>query len=190
MKVKELITQCNNKVKDLVENDYWIDRFNEALADLAPVMQLEGVKEADLPRSMTVALPKDIWNDEVIICRLEENSVNLPRVALSDFDTAGYKIYGRNITLQGDYTFPDTVKIWYKRFPNILTYDNLDTSPEIPEPFQHILKYYAMAKWWQTEEDMENEVSYWQDYTDMKQQLYYYTNRRKRRYHDLQLRLE
>ena len=47
-----------------------------------------------------------------------------------------------------------------------------------------------MAKWWQTEEDHENEASYWQDYVDMKQQLYYYTVKRKKRYHDLQFTLE
>jgi hypothetical protein len=190
MKVKDLINQCNNQVKDLVENEYWIDRFNEALADLAPVMMLEGVKETDLPKPMNVTLPKDIWNDEVIVCRLVNNRVTLPRIALDDFESEGYKVFGRSIEPQGDFEFPDTIKIWYKRFPTMLTYDDLDVSPEIPTPYQHILKYYAMAKWWQTEEDHENEASYWQDYVDMKQQLYYYTVKRKKRYHDLQFTLE
>jgi hypothetical protein len=190
LKVKELIAQCNNKVKDLVENDYWIDRFNEALADLAPVMQLEGVKVAELPRNMTVALPKDIWNDTVILCRLLENSATLPRLALDDFESNGYKVFGSNITVQGSFTMPDTLKVWYKRFPGMLSYEDLEKVPEIPVPFQHILKYYAMSKWWQTEEDRENEASYWQDYVDMKQQLFQYTLRRKKRYHDLRLRIE
>ena len=185
MILKELIRQSNLKVNDAVTDDYWVDRFNEALADLAPVLLLEGVKSTQLEVITPVALPRDVLNDRIIMCRL---GANLPRVALDDFDTTGYKIFDNSIDLQGRFSLPDTLTIWYQRTPKSLSLDDMEAEPEIPEPYQHALKYYAVAKWWQTELEPDFESSYWRDYVDIKQQLAYYINKKSRRYTDLTLR--
>lgn len=185
MKVRELIHQCNEKIDDDIENEYWIDRFNECLADIAGVMCLEGTDVIDVLDEGGTPLPEQVWNDAIIMCRYKNSK--LKRITLDDFSSAGYKIFGGKIILQG-VPLPASLHLWYYRMPTTISYTDLDTEPEIPEPFQHILKYYACAKWWQTDEEPENESSYWRDYVDMKNQLTYFMNQKRRKYTDLVFR--
>ena len=189
MTIRELIKQTQLKINDAVPEDYLIDRFNECLADLAPVLMLEGVKETELPTDIPISLPDDIYNDTIFLCRLENAGITLPRLALEDFEHTGYKIYNGIIDLQGAVELPDILRIWYQRLPSAVSIDNLDVEPEIPGPYQHALKYYAAAKWWQTELENNYENSYWRDYLDIKQQIAYYTSTKNRRYYNLTFRL-
>lgn len=175
MRVSELINKGNRKLDYTLDNQLWYDYFNDCLRELAPILRIEakvtvpyeiGVNEYDVP--------EDLVDDNIlmIVFNDENNSFRLERLPLDDFSNTGFKLFGNvielclgNITISGNASFT----IWYYRLPE--TISTISQVPEIPESYQPILLFYGAAKYNQTDEEPENEASFWKDYLMLRTQL-------------------
>src|SRR5690606_20199515 len=100
------------------------------------------------------------------------NSFILERLPIDNFSNTGFKLFGKVIELcLGNITVSDNASftIWYYRLPE--TISTLSQVPEIPESYQPILLFYGAAKYNQTDEEPENESSFWKDYLMLRAQL-------------------
>lgn len=158
--LKQLIDEVKNIVDDDSIPDGWVKSWlNTALGDLTPVLRLEARATALITAGVSeYALPLDMYD----VCQMRLFSESMPRRRLSrtDFVTTGYKVWGKTLILQPVPTSDDTVELWYYRVPKTLS-DN-DDKPEIPEPFQHLLVWYAAATYqaYQHEASLEQQVFY------------------------------
>ncbi|MDK2902077.1 MAG: hypothetical protein PWR14_981 [Thermosediminibacterales bacterium] len=180
------LSQLKTDVKALVDDidipDNWLlSWLNQGLSDLTPVLRIGERAVADIiSNKADYALPTDFY--QINHVRLLSENFPLPSLTSEDFTSKGYKIFGRTLLLQPVPRKDDTIEIWYYRVPATLASDN--DVPEIPEPFQHLLVWYAGSLYevYRRDVDIEQAV-YYPRYLEGKAALNNYTLKNEGRKH-------
>lgn len=180
MDVGTLIAKGNRKIDYTIDNQQWFDYFNDCLMELTPILRLETKKTVPLEQgTLTYSTPSDLVEHDIIMIRLKKAGITLRRLPLDNFTDTGYKIYDGTIELQlGGLSLNtgESMDIFYYRKPaQIKTANQI---PDIPEQYRPILIFYGAAKYNQTDEEPENESSFWKDYLFLRAQLEEYTRKR------------
>lgn len=175
MNVKELIEQGNRKIDYTLDNQLWYDYFNTCLLELAPILRIEATVTIPYEKNNNIYdAPDDLVDDNIIMIKFNNgnNSRILERLTIDDFTHMGFKLFAGKIELcLGDIEVSAgaSFTVWYYRLPKRIT--TLSQEPEIPEPYQPLLLFYGAAKYNQTDEEPENETSFWKDYLMLRAQL-------------------
>lgn len=172
------LAQLVTGVKALIDDSAMPDAtikvwLNDALRDLTPALRLEGRAVSPmLAGKDEYGIPEDLFR----IRALKISTEDAPRnpVRFTDFTTEGYKHWGKAIILQPPPAVDGEIELWYWRVPKMLTEDG-DT-PEVPQPFQHLLVWYASAMYQVYDKEAELEQTmYYPKYQSGKAVLSRYT---------------
>ena len=176
MNVEQLKEGIEGKLGLTFDDQEVIDVFNEAMMDLAEVLRLETRAYADLTQAHeTVKWPDNMF--EPIMVKLDKVGIITQRNI--DDTSEGYQIFG------GEFHFGDTLKppdkctIWYYRYPEMLTVEDMDKEPDIPKRFRHALKYYFIIQYQQKDEELQLEEDYMRKYMTLKMEIDKHTRKQK-----------
>jgi hypothetical protein len=142
------VLQLKTDVKVLVDDmdipdDWLLSWLNQGLADLTPVLRIRERATADvIAEKAEYALPPDFYQmRQIRYLTGHYTKAPLPSLLAEDFRSRGYKIWGNTLILQPAPNQDGTVELWYYRLPAVMAEDG--DVPEVPDPFQHLLVWYA-----------------------------------------------
>lgn len=165
----QLVEDVRRLIDDQAVSADWIKGWiNQGLADLAPVLRLEGMAAVNVEAERDeYAAPQDLL--EIRLLKLE-GAIKRP-LPFYDFENAGFRLWNNTIILQPAPEKDGTMEIWYWRVPAEVT--------EVPMAFQHLLILYAACCYLAEQRDVEVEqVSFWPKYMLGKRELAKYVAQR------------
>ncbi|MGB9903474.1 MAG: hypothetical protein ACPLQO_02235 [Desulfotomaculales bacterium] len=172
------LLQLKTDVKALVDDidipdDWLLSWLNQGLADLTPALRIGERATANIIAGKSdYTLPADFYQIRQV--RFLSESIPLSALLPEDFTSRGYKIWGKTLLLQPVPKKDDTVEMWYYRTPVALAGNN--DVPEVPEPFQHLLIWYAGSLYEVYRRDIDIErTTYYPRYLEGKAALNSYT---------------
>lgn len=175
------LRQLTEDLKPLVDDAdllpiYVTSLFNEALGDLTPVLRLEARATAQvLAGRAEYAAPLDMYEPRYL--KIQEEPASRERLVIEDTISKGYKLWAGAIILQPAPQTDGTLELWYYRIPAALANDG--DKPEVPEPYQHALLWYAGARYQVDSRDIEIErATFWPKYLMVKSAIDLFTAKR------------
>lgn len=172
------LLQLKEDVKALVDDtsvpaDWLLSWLNQGLADLTPVLRIaERATAGIIAGKSEYALPSNFYDIRQI--RFLSENAPLSELSPDNFTSKGYKIWGKALLLQPTPNKDDTLEMWYYRTPSALVNDS--DVPEVPEPFQHLLVWYAASLYQVNQQSIDIErATYYPRYLEGKAALNNYT---------------
>lgn len=160
-----LIAEAAALADETFDNARWVEWFNNGLDDLSTVLFLSKQSTISEDESGIFSLPTDF----LAVLRLDGAATNLRKLSLSDDLTAGYKVLGNKVYLQGD-AATDIVLTYY-RTPLHLTTADTGAEVDLPELCNRALIYFACAQAMLREDETERYNLFMEDYLRAKQLL-------------------
>ena len=168
MNLSEMIAAVNRDIDDDVDSGDITSWLNRCLDELTPITRLEA--KYVTPITPAVTLPSDVF--EIVLMLADDKEIY--RVATRDKHTKGYKIWGKEITLQNAPLEGFLEVYYYKRLSHL---ENEDDVPEIEPAFHDLLVLYAIAMSQYADEEPERQVDAMNRYLARRQEYEAYIMR-------------
>lgn len=173
-KIEDMVTEAQNLCDETADNKTWVDWFNNALDDLAPVMLLDRLTtiEADAETG-EFTLPEDLLS---IIYVADDAEHTYRRLKPNDFASVGYKVISDSLSLQG-VELP-RVNVYYKRYPAYFSTANT-AAIDLPARYSRAVIFYACSQCMLSEDEVDRYTYFVQQYNAARESIKAEANRKR-----------
>ncbi|MEK3819686.1 hypothetical protein MKY20_11525 [Cytobacillus sp. FSL W8-0315] len=177
MNLTEIIEEVNKDIDDSLDNGEISGWVNRALDDLTPIAKAEAKYNSD---SAPFQLPNDFFD----IAHLFVGDEEYFPVELNDRVSRGYRLWGKEVTLQKNTGSGEIELYYYKRLTHL---ENGDDVPEIDPAFHDLLILYTIAYSQFADEEPERQMDAMNRYFQRKREFETFAS--KHSYQTFQIRL-
>lgn len=171
MKPEDMIERVENLTHESYSKETWMQWFNDALQDLAPVIKLESYEEFAINGTS-----RDLPGDVMDIVKLKIDDKLFTRGVMGTENRNHFWVWEDSVNFHESHN--GQVKLWYFRYPDVFHLGS--TAPDIQTPYLGAVIIFAASRSKAPDRWLHDKADHFQDYLIRKSEIERERNRQLR----------